>query len=120
MRDAHLRQIRCDTRRVLKGEAGVKLKSIGGAGQTAPRGHRLQGASPNALDLFRLEDADVVQLIRWQHAVPDVRPGYHRRLADFRQRPPVVFAGDWLVQPCVEGAVRSGAAAAAVLLERPQ
>jgi predicted NAD/FAD-dependent oxidoreductase len=62
--------------------------------------------------LFSLDDADVVQLIRWRHAVPDVRPGYHRRLATFQQRPPVVFAGDWLVQPCVEGAVRSGNAAA--------
>jgi predicted NAD/FAD-dependent oxidoreductase len=66
--------------------------------------------------LFRLEDADVVQLIRWRHAVPDVRPGYHRRLTRLAQRPPIVFAGDWLVQPCVEGAVRSGNRAAEVLL----
>ena len=66
--------------------------------------------------LFRLEDADVVQLIRWRHAVPDVRPGYHARVAGFRQQPPIVYAGDWLVQPCVEGAVRSGQAAAAALL----
>jgi predicted NAD/FAD-dependent oxidoreductase len=62
--------------------------------------------------LFDLDQADVVQLIRWRHAVPDVRPGYHTRLAGFTQRPPIVFAGDWLVQPCVEGAVRSGIAAA--------
>jgi len=62
--------------------------------------------------LFPLEDADVVQLIRWRHAVPDVGPGYHTHLRSFQQRPPVVFAGDWLVQPCVEGAVRSGNAAA--------
>jgi predicted NAD/FAD-dependent oxidoreductase len=66
--------------------------------------------------LFPIDDAEVVQLIRWQHAVPDVRPGYFRRIADVRQQPPIVFAGDWLVQPCVEGAVRSGQAAAAVLL----
>jgi predicted NAD/FAD-dependent oxidoreductase len=26
-----------------------------------------------------------------------------------------VFCGDWLVQPCVEGAVRSGAIAAGLL-----
>lgn len=64
--------------------------------------------------LFPLEEAEVVQLIRWRHAVPDVGPGYHTRLATFRQRPPLVLAGDWLVQPCVEGAVRSGNAAAAV------
>lgn len=66
--------------------------------------------------LFQLGDADIVQLIRWRHAVPEVRPGYHARVAGLRQRPPVVYAGDWLVQPCVEGAVRSGNAAAAALL----
>jgi predicted NAD/FAD-dependent oxidoreductase len=64
--------------------------------------------------LFELERADVVQLIRWRHAVPAVVPGYHGRLATIDQRPPIVFAGDWLVQPCVEGAVRSGDAAAAM------
>jgi predicted NAD/FAD-dependent oxidoreductase len=62
--------------------------------------------------LFRLDQADVVQLIRWRHAVPAVGPGYFGRMRSFAQRPPVVFAGDWLVQPCVEGAVRSGNAAA--------
>ncbi|HSJ92126.1 MAG TPA: NAD(P)/FAD-dependent oxidoreductase [Ilumatobacter sp.] len=62
--------------------------------------------------LFPLERADVVQLIRWPHAVPLVDPGYYRRLGRLSQRPPIVFAGDWLVQPCVEGAVRSGEAAA--------
>jgi oxygen-dependent protoporphyrinogen oxidase len=69
--------------------------------------------------LFRLQDADVVQLIRWRHAVPDVRPGYHGRVAALEQRPPIVYAGDWLVQPCVEGAVRSGRAAAALLGAEP-
>lgn len=64
--------------------------------------------------LFELERADVVQLIRWRHAVPDVGPGYHGRVRGMTQRPPIVFAGDWLVQPCVEGAVRSGNAAAAL------
>lgn len=67
--------------------------------------------------LFPLDRADVVQLIRWRYAVPDVRPGYHSRIAAFRQRPPVFFAGDWLVQPCVEGAVRSGDHAAALVGE---
>ncbi|HWL45488.1 MAG TPA: FAD-dependent oxidoreductase [Ilumatobacter sp.] len=65
--------------------------------------------------LFRLDQADVVQLVRWRHAVPDVGPGYFGRIAAFRQSPPIVFAGDWLVQPCVEGAVRSGNAAAAAV-----
>jgi predicted NAD/FAD-dependent oxidoreductase len=62
--------------------------------------------------LFALDDAAVVQLIRWCHAVPAVGPGYFRRVRSFAQRPPIVFAGDWLVQPCVEGAVRSGIDAA--------
>jgi monoamine oxidase len=44
--------------------------------------------------------------------VPAVGPGYFRRVRSFAQRPPIVFAGDWLVQPCVEGAVRSGIDAA--------
>ena len=62
--------------------------------------------------LFDLDSADVVHLIRWPHAVPAVRPGYFTRLRGLRQDPPIVFAGDWLVQPCVEGAVRSGERAA--------
>lgn len=65
--------------------------------------------------LFPLERADVVQLIRWPHAVPLVDPGYYARLRRLPQQAPVVFAGDWLVQPCVEGAVRSGEAAAALV-----
>lgn len=65
--------------------------------------------------LFPLERADVVQLIRWPHAVPLVDPGYYDRLRRVPQALPVVFAGDWLVQPCVEGAVRSGEAAAAII-----
>lgn len=63
--------------------------------------------------LFDLDSADVVQLIRWRHAVPIARPGHFGRIQALRQHPPLVFAGDWLGQPCVEGAVRSGIAAAA-------
>jgi oxygen-dependent protoporphyrinogen oxidase len=65
--------------------------------------------------LFRLESADVVHLIRWERAVPVVGLGYFRRVGALHQEPPIVYAGDWLVQPCVEGAVRSGEAAALVL-----
>jgi oxygen-dependent protoporphyrinogen oxidase len=65
--------------------------------------------------LFRLEAADVVHLIRWERAVPVVGTGYYRRLGALRQAPPIVYAGDWLVQPCIEGAVRSGEAAAALI-----
>jgi len=38
----------------------------------------------------------------------------NRRLAAFQQKPPVVFASDWMNEACVKGAVRSGEAAAAV------
>jgi predicted NAD/FAD-dependent oxidoreductase len=72
--------------------------------------------------LFDLDRADVVHLVRWAHAVPLVDRGYYRRLAPLVQGPPIVYAGDWLVQPCVEGAVRSGEAAAELFrrTRRPQ
>ena len=63
--------------------------------------------------LFPLASAEIVHLIRWPDAVPIVDPGYLGRIATVPRRPPLVFAGDWLVQPCVEGAVRSGERAAA-------
>jgi predicted NAD/FAD-dependent oxidoreductase len=34
-------------------------------------------------------------------------------MAGYARRPPLVLAGDWTHQACVEGAVRSGEAAAA-------
>jgi oxygen-dependent protoporphyrinogen oxidase len=64
--------------------------------------------------LFPLEAADVVHYHHWEWAVPVMAPGHYRRLAAFQQKPPVVFAGDWMSEACVEGAVRSGEAAAAV------
>jgi protoporphyrinogen/coproporphyrinogen III oxidase len=63
--------------------------------------------------LFPLAGAEIVHLIRWPNAVPIVERGYLARTGTMPQRPPLVFAGDWLVQPCVEGAVRSGEQAAA-------
>jgi oxygen-dependent protoporphyrinogen oxidase len=63
--------------------------------------------------LFPLESAEIVHVVRWTHAVPKVGVGYLAAVDTIVQRPPIVFAGDWLVQPCVEGAVRSGIAAAA-------
>jgi oxygen-dependent protoporphyrinogen oxidase len=63
--------------------------------------------------LFDLADAEIVDLIRWPNAVPIVDRGYLARIRTLPQRPPLAFAGDWLVQPCVEGAVRSGERAAA-------
>jgi oxygen-dependent protoporphyrinogen oxidase len=64
--------------------------------------------------LFPLDSAEIVHLVRWRHAVPKVGVGYFERIDRIRQHRPIVFAGDWLVQPCVEGAVRSGNAAAAI------
>jgi oxygen-dependent protoporphyrinogen oxidase len=64
-------------------------------------------------ELFALEQAAVVHLIRWEWAVPMMRPGHYARLAGYERRPPLVLAGDWTHQACVEGAVRSGEAAAA-------
>ena len=73
------------------------------------------GRSPREIEprLFPLAQADIVHLIRWPNAVPIFDRGYLARIRTIRQRPPLVFAGDWLVQPCVEGAVRSGEEAAA-------
>ena len=63
--------------------------------------------------LFPLESAEIVHLVRWRDAVPKVGVLATTVESNGLQRPPIVFAGDWLVQPCVEGAVRSGNAAAA-------
>ena len=51
-------------------------------------------------------------LVKWRHAVPTMPPGHFSRMAGYARRPPVVFAGDWTHQACIEGAVRSGEAAA--------
>jgi len=72
-----------------------------------------QAGQATAPGLFSLEEADVIHLMRWRWAVPTMGPGHYRRLANHVHRPPVVFAGDWMREACVEGAVRSGEAAAA-------
>ena len=64
-------------------------------------------------ELFTLEQADVVKLIRWEWAIPILAPGHFTRLSQYTRRPPIVLAGDYTAQACVEGAVRSGEAAAA-------
>lgn len=60
-------------------------------------------------------DYEVAHLVRWSHAVPVVGPGYYRRLEAVPRSMPLVFAGDWNDQPCVEGAVRSAYRAAALI-----
>jgi oxygen-dependent protoporphyrinogen oxidase len=64
-------------------------------------------------ELFGLEQAAVVHTIRWEWAVPIMAPGHYTRMAGYARRPPLVLAGDWTHQACIEGAVRSGEAAAA-------
>lgn len=54
----------------------------------------------------------VQHVVKWRNAVPTMPPGHFTRMANYARRPPVVFAGDWTHQACVEGAVRSGEAAA--------
>ena len=60
-----------------------------------------------ALDTWKVR-----HLVKWRHAVPTMAPGHFTRMAAYARRPPIVFAGDWTHQACVEGAVRSGEAAA--------
>jgi len=54
----------------------------------------------------------VRHVVKWRYAVPTMAPGHFTRMAGYTRRPPIVFAGDWTHQACVEGAVRSGEAAA--------
>lgn len=82
---------------------------IGAPTATEQLWERAQEIDPT---LFELSDAVVVESIRWDEAVPVMAPGHFARVKTFDQRPPLVFAGDWLVQPCIEGAVRSGISAA--------
>ena len=62
------------------------------------------------------QPAEAVHLVRRRCAIPIPEPGRYRRMVDFRQRqkPPVVFAGDYLATATVEGALRSGQTAAAL------
>jgi predicted NAD/FAD-dependent oxidoreductase len=63
-------------------------------------------------ELPDLKQWKVSHLVKWRNAVPTMPPGHFTRMANYARRPPVVFAGDWTHQACVEGAVRSGEAAA--------
>lgn len=55
---------------------------------------------------------EIVHVVRWSHAVPVVDPNYYSRIDALPDLGPIVLAGDWTDQPCVEGAVRSGVRAA--------
>jgi oxygen-dependent protoporphyrinogen oxidase len=79
-------------------------------GSLAQRLH--QAARQYVPALPALETWAVQHIVRWAAAVPTMPPGHFRRIATYNRQPPVVFAGDWTHQACVEGAVRSGEAAA--------
>lgn len=64
---------------------------------------------------FQWRDYTVQHVVRWRRAVPVVGPHFYRNVDSLNSKPPIVFAGDWLDQPCVEGAVRSGFRAAQAL-----
>ena len=74
---------------------------------------RLWGAARELVpELPELATWKVKHLVKWRHAVPTMAPGHFSRMAAYARRPPIVFAGDWTHQACIEGAVRSGEAAA--------
>ena len=75
--------------------------------------NRLWAAAARVVpELPPLAQWKVSHLVKWRYAVPIMAPGHFTRLANYARRPPIVFAGDWTHQACVEGAVRSGEAAA--------
>ena len=62
--------------------------------------------------LFPLEEADVVHIVRWPLAIPIFRENACSLTVNYKPSQPIAFAGDWTVQACVEGAIRSGERAA--------
>jgi predicted NAD/FAD-dependent oxidoreductase len=66
--------------------------------------------------LFPLEETEFNVVMRHRQAWPRWSAEHATRVATWRQEPPVVFAGDWTWHPFIEGAVRSGERASAVLL----
>jgi predicted NAD/FAD-dependent oxidoreductase len=75
-------------------------------------GRLWKAASSIVPNLPALDAWKVQHVVKWRNAVPTMAPGHFSRMAAYTRRPPIVFAGDWTHQACVEGAVRSGEAAA--------
>ena len=71
-----------------------------------------------------LANCDATELQRWPEALPLFEPGHFQRLRQFAAgriedpHTPVVFAGDYLGGPFIEGAITSGQQAADRLLAR--
>ncbi|MEO8538308.1 MAG: FAD-dependent oxidoreductase [bacterium] len=75
--------------------------------------HRLWAAAAEIVPgLPAPREWKVQHVVKWRNAVPTMSPGHFTRMDGYARRPPIVFAGDWTHQACVEGAVRSGEAAA--------
>ena len=67
----------------------------------------------------RLADPDWIRLYRRPEAVVLPEPGHYRRMLALLRRPRqrLLYAGDWLTGSSIEGAVRTGLAAAMQILE---
>jgi protoporphyrinogen oxidase len=64
--------------------------------------------------LYRFEMGEM-DVIEWASGMPKFPPGRYRQIYDFRQRvrrPGLSFCGDYLLGPCIEGAVSTGLRAA--------
>jgi len=67
-------------------------------------------------ELFSMSEIAAVTVAKHRYAWPRWSAAHATRVAEWKQAPPIVFAGDWTWHPFVEGAVRSGQRAAEVLL----
>lgn len=68
-------------------------------------------------ELFSLEEAEIIHIVRWKHAIPVLGKNTCSVIKNYKPEPPIIFAGDWSLQPCVEGAIRSGKRAASAVLQ---
>jgi protoporphyrinogen/coproporphyrinogen III oxidase len=72
---------------------------------------------------FQVRNPEFTKVHRWPQALPLMDTGYFRRLNTFAQEQNVrddliVFAGDYIGGPFIEGAVTSGMSAANILISR--
>lgn len=103
-------------------DGGVLLVGAASAAETCPMddaafadwvAEQLGNLHPELVDQIT-----AVRPRRWKDGMPVFEPGRAQELNERRhelQRGPVAFAGDYLYAPMVEGAVRSGEAAAAAI-----
>ena len=123
-----------------EGVAGIQILERKGSGQVPPGAGGLGIVAAGRLAEERLgaTDAEAAERLtavaarvlgdlakvtccrvtRWDAAVPTFPPGRYRELVRYSPRvgPRVHLAGDWLVSPTVEGAIRAGERAARAIL----